>query len=75
MEARILGIDGTVIVQFVVDEKGYVSQVTLARSIDPYLDQEAIRVIRSSPRWEPGIQAGKPVSVLFSVPVKFELKY
>ncbi len=74
-EARRLGIDGTVIVQFVVNEKGYVSRVTLTRSIDPYLDQEAVRVISSSPQWEPGIQAGNPVSVLFSIPVKFELKY
>jgi protein TonB len=74
-EARKLGIDGTVIVQFVVDEKGYVSRVTLTRSADPYLDQEAVHVICSSPQWEPGIQAGKPVPVLFSIPVKFELKY
>lgn len=74
-EARIPGITGTVIVQFVVDEKGNVSQVMLTRSADPYLDQEAVRVISSSPQWEPGIQAGKPVSVLFSIPVKFELKF
>ena len=48
-EARRLGITGTVIVQFVVDENGYVSQVTLTRSADPYLDQEAVRAISSSP--------------------------
>lgn len=73
-EAIRLGIQGTVIVQFIVDDKGNVSQVTVTRSIDPYLDNEAVRVIRLSPKWEPGIQAGKPVSVLFSIPVKFELK-
>jgi protein TonB len=73
-EAIRLGIQGTVLVQFVVDEKGNVTQVTLTRKIDPYLDQEAIRVIRSSPKWEPGIQAGKPVSVMFSIPVKFVLQ-
>jgi protein TonB len=73
-EARMLGMEGTVIVQFIVDDKGNVSQVTLIRSIDPYLDNEAIRVISSSPKWKPGIQAGKPVSVLFSIPVKFELR-
>jgi len=73
-EAIRLGIQGTVIVQFIVDDKGNVSQVTLTRSIDPYLDNEAVRVIRSSPKWEPGIQAGKPVPVQFSIPVKFKLK-
>ncbi len=74
-EASSLGIHGTVIVQFVVDEKGYVSRVTLTRSVDPYLDQEAVRAISSSPQWKPGMQAGKPVPVLFSISVRFELKY
>ncbi|UCG27645.1 MAG: energy transducer TonB [Bacteroidales bacterium] len=73
-EARNLGIEGTVIVQFIVNSKGNVVNVTVVRSINTYLDTEAVRVISSSPVWKPGIQAGKPVPVIFTIPIKFELQ-
>lgn len=71
--AAIKGISGTVIVQFEVDPEGLVRNVKILKGADPFLDQEAVRVVRSSPRWTPGRQRGKPVSVLFTFPIHFVL--
>jgi len=68
------GIQGRVFVRFVIDRQGNVSNVELARGVDPLLDNEALRVIRSLPVWEPGRQQGKPVRVLFTVPIVFKLQ-
>ncbi|MDX2443776.1 MAG: energy transducer TonB [Bacteroidales bacterium] len=67
------GISGRVFVNFVVEPDGSVSHVTLLRGIDPALDNEAIRVVKSSPKWSPGKQRGKPVRVLFTFPINFQL--
>jgi periplasmic protein TonB len=67
------GIQGKVFVQFVVNQKGEVEQVKIARGIDPSLDKEAIRVIQSLPKWTPGSQRGKPVKVSYTVPINFQL--
>ncbi len=67
------GIQGRVFVQFVVNQKGEVEQVKVARGVDPSLDKEAIRVIQSLPKWKAGSQRGKPVKVSFTVPINFQL--
>lgn len=72
--ARELKIQGRVILQFVVEKDGQISNVELLRKVDPWLDEEAIRVIRSLPRITPASQRGKPVRMSFVVPIKIELK-
>jgi protein TonB len=68
------GIEGTVFVKFVVDTDGGISNVTIMRGVDPALDEEAKRVIRNAPEWEPGQQRGKPVRVQFTIPIVFQLQ-
>jgi protein TonB len=68
------GISGRVIVQFAVNSRGKVVDAVVVRSVDPALDQEAIRVVMSSPPWSPGKQRGKPVKVLFTFPINFVLQ-
>jgi TonB family protein len=67
-------ISGKVYVQFIVDYNGEVSWANVVRGVNPILDQEAIRVTRSSPVWEPGKQGGHNVSVLFTFPINFVLE-
>jgi TonB family protein len=67
------GIEGRVIVQFKVDEKGKVVDAVVLRSVDPALDKEAIRLVNSSPDWTPGKQRGQAVKVLFTFPINFVL--
>jgi protein TonB len=67
-------IQGRVILRFCVTYKGGVDQVSVLKSVDPALDNEAIRVIKMLPAWKPGKQGGKPVNVWYSVPVFFQLK-
>jgi periplasmic protein TonB len=71
--ARENNVQGTVTVRFVVNYKGIVEQVSLIKGVDPALDNEAMRVVKSLPPWKPGKQSGRPVNVAFSVPVKFTL--
>ncbi len=68
------GISGTVYVQFVVEPSGLVNKVTIMRSVDPSLDKEAIRVVKTSPKWTAGKQRGKSVRVAFTFPIKFVLQ-
>jgi len=65
---------GRVYVQFVIEKDGSLSNVKVARSVDPELDQEAVRVIASSPKWSPGKQQGAPVRVNYSFPITFTIK-
>jgi len=67
------GISGTIIASFVIDEEGKVTQVELLRKIDPSLDNEALRVIKSSPKWQPGKQGIRPVKVKFVFSITFQL--
>lgn len=67
-------IQGTVFLRFVVSSTGEVTRVEVTRSVDPLLDNEAVRVISGMPRWKPGKQDGNPVPVWFSVPVVFVLR-
>ncbi len=68
------GIQGRVILQFVVNKDGSIVDVTVARSVDPYLDKEAVRVVKMMPKWKPGKQRGKPVRVKYTLPVMFRLQ-
>ena len=69
-----IGISGRVVVQFVVERDGSVSQVRVVRGVDPSLDKEAQRVISSMPKWIPGKQNGQAVRSRFTVPVTFRLQ-
>ncbi len=68
------GVQGRVIVSFVVERDGSISDVRVARSVDPSLDREAQRVVKSMPRWNPGKQNGSAVRVKYTVPVVFRLQ-
>ena len=69
------GIQGRVICQFVVNKDGSIVDVEVVRSGgDPSLDKEAVRVIKSMPKWKPGKQRGKAVRVKYTVPVNFKLQ-
>ena len=68
------GTQGRVTVQFVVNRDGSIVDAKVLRGVDPYLDKEAIRVISSMPKWKPGMQRGKAVSVKYTVPVMFRLQ-
>lgn len=65
---------GRVIVTFIVQKDGSVTHAKIAKSIDPELDAEALRVVRGMPKWIPGTQLGKPVNVKYFLPVKFSLQ-
>jgi protein TonB len=68
------GTQGRVIVQFVVNRDGSIVDPVVVRSVDPYLDKEALRVIATMPKWKPGMQRGKAVRVKYTVPVQFRLQ-
>ncbi len=68
------GISGRVFVQFVVEPNGSVTNVKVVRGVDPALDAEAVRVVKSSPKWTPGKQRGKAVRVSFTFPINFVLQ-
>ena len=68
------GVQGRVIVQFVVEKDGSITDVKVAKSVDPSLDKEAARVVSSMPKWTPGKQNGSAVRVKYTVPVTFKLQ-
>lgn len=67
------GIQGRVVVSFVVERNGSITDVNVVRSVDPSLDREATRVVKSMPNWIPGKQNGSAVRVKYNVPVTFRL--
>jgi TonB family protein len=67
------GIQGKVILSFIVETDGSVTEVKVLRAVDPSLDEEAVRTIKSSPAWVPGRQAGKSVAQQFTMPIAFKL--
>lgn len=67
------GVQGRVITQFTVGKDGSITDAKVLRSVDPYLDKEALRVISAMPKWKPGKQDGKAVATRFTVPVVFRL--
>jgi protein TonB len=73
-KAEVEGIQGRVVLQFIVKADGHIENVRIAKSVDPLLDKEAIRLIKAMPRWEPGMQGGEKVDVRYTLPVTFRLK-
>jgi periplasmic protein TonB len=72
--AKESGIQGTVFVTFVVEPDGSVTNAKILRGIGGGCDEEAVRVVRNMPRWQPGKQRGKPVRVQFNLPIRFILQ-
>lgn len=68
------GIQGRVVVKFVVGKDGSVSQAQVVRGVDPSLDREALRVVNMMPKWNPGMNNGQPANVWFTLPVTFKLQ-
>jgi protein TonB len=68
------GIQGRVFITFVVEPNGNVSNVSVTRSVDPLLDDAAKEAVAASPKWEPGMQRGRPVRVRYSIPIIFQLQ-
>jgi len=74
MIAQENGVSGRVFVQFDVNASGSIENVIVVRGVDPSLDREAVRVVKSSPKWTPGKQRGRPVRVRFTFPIVFQLQ-
>lgn len=70
-EAKKSMIDGTVMVKFVIGTNGGVQEVEVVKGLLPALDQEAVRVIKNSPKWKPAMKDGKPVRTSYTIPVAF----
>jgi protein TonB len=66
-------LQGRVILTFVVERDGSLTDIKVVRGIGSGCDEEAVRALKASPKWKPGIQNGKPVRVQYSVPVAFSL--
>lgn len=73
-DALAAGIEGRVTTMFIIERDGTLSNVQILRGIDPSLDAEALRVIRSMPTWKPGYQNDKPVRTRYTVPVNFRIQ-
>jgi len=72
--AKRRGIQGRVVVQFVVKADGNVGNASIIRGVDPLLDNEALRVVKTIPKFQPGIKDGKAVAVNYAVPISYTLK-
>ena len=73
-DAKKQKVGGRVLVMFVVETDGSISNVRVAKKVFPSLDAEALRVVKAMPKWNPGKEKGKPVRVNFSLPIVFSLK-
>lgn len=71
--ARSQKIQGRVVVSFIINKDGSISDTKIARSADPSLDREALRVVHLMPRWKPGIQNNEPCRTMFAIPIVFQL--
>ena len=67
-------VQGTVLLQFAVMKDGSIGEIKVVRSRDRDLDREAIRVVRSFPRFNPGLHNGEPVNCWFTIPIRFKLQ-
>lgn len=68
------GIQGRVIIEFVINKDGSITEAKVVRSVDPELDKEALRVINKMPKWKPGKHEGVPVRVKYTIPVSYRLQ-
>jgi TonB family protein len=71
--AQEANIQGTVVVRLIISSEGKVGNVTVVKSVDPVLDEEAIKLVKTMPNWTPGKKDGKPVGVYFQLPMRFKL--
>jgi protein TonB len=72
-QARRMGVEGSVIVVFVVNTDGSIQDVEVLRGIGGGCDEEAVRVVKGAPKWEPGKQRGRPVRTRMRLPIRFKL--
>ena len=72
-DAKKQKVGGRVLVMFVVETDGSMSNVRVAKKVFPSLDAEALRVVKAMPKWNPGKEKGKPVRVNFAIPIVFSL--
>lgn len=68
------GVQGRVTLQFTIRKDGTITNVKVLRGVEPSLDKEAVRVVLMSPKWKPGMQDDRPVSVTYTFPVIFQLR-
>lgn len=68
------GVDGSVIVNFIVDKEGHITRAKVLKGIGELCDAEALRMVNSMPDWQPGKQQGVPVNVSINLPINFQLK-
>jgi protein TonB len=73
-DAKKQKVDGRVLVKFVVEKDGSITEVKVIKPAFPSLDAEAIRVVKAMPKWKPGYQNGQAVRVQFAMPINFSLK-
>lgn len=73
-DAVVMGIEGMVLVDFIVLKDGTVSKIGIKSGISPELDQEAIRVVKSMPKWSPGNEDGEPIDCWFTLPIMYKTK-
>jgi protein TonB len=72
-QARRMGVEGTVIVVFVINTDGSIQDVEVLRGIGGGCDEEAVKIVKAAPKWEPGKQRGKPVRTRMRLPIRFKL--
>lgn len=72
-EAKEVGLSGLVVVSFIVEKNGAIKTLEIIKNVHEVLDEEAARVVKAMPRWEPGLLEGEPVAVRFSLPVRFTI--
>ncbi len=72
-EAKTKNIEGRIIMSFIVNKEGTLSDIKVLRGLGSGLDEEAVRVLSESPKWKPGIQKGQPVRVTYTMPIFFQL--
>ena len=73
-DAKKQKVDGRVLVNFVVEKDGSITEVKVIKPTFPSLDAEAVRVVKAMPKWKPGYQKGQAVRVQFTMPINFSLK-
>ena len=71
--ARDEGVSGQVLIEFVVEKDGSISNVKVLKGVHPELDAEVVRVVEMMPKWNPGKQDGKPVRTFYQIPVRFSI--
>ncbi len=72
--ARENGVQGLVVVNFVVEKDGSITDIQIVRDIGAGCGQEAVRIVKMMPKWNPGKQRGRPVRVRFTLPIRFKLE-